>query len=152
MYATDNNLNRASVQQAGKLAPTSRDVEITALRFAIHLKRIYERLEMESGPGLRLAEHLHDTSFAISEAIEKAAAQRNPAKAGKFYAEIQQHINKVLHWLHQMEHFGSICGKDLQQVRNYGNVLSVGLAALCAQAGTAPNRQHVRLSDDLSDL
>lgn len=132
--------------------PSSREVELGSLRFAIHIQRVLEKLNIESGPGLRLIEHMEESAEAITDAIEKASSQRNPAKAGKYYAEVSQHVNKILHWLLMIENSGAIPPKDLNQIRDCGGAISVSLAAFCPEGGGKAKRKQPSLREDLSDI
>ncbi len=152
MYATDSNLDLAIALQVGRPVPTAREVVLSALRFAIHIQRVLEKVNIESGPGLRLIVHMEESAEAITATIEKAPSQRNPAKAGKYYAEVSQHVNKILHWLHQMENSGGIPQKDMQHIRECGSALLMSLTALCDESSSLPKRKRARLQEDLSDL
>lgn len=153
MYATDNNLDLANELQASRPVPTAREVGLSALRFAIHVQRVYEKISIETGPGRNLSEHIRESANAITETIEKISAQRNPAKTGKLYAEVLQQVSKILHWLHQMESSGGIPPKDMQQIRDCGNALSLHLTSVCIEAGSLlPKRQRVSLGESLTDL
>ena len=152
MYVTDNNLSRVSETPPVRPAVTSREVELGSLRFAIHIQRVLEKINIESGPGLRLIEHMEESADAITTAIEKAAAQRNPAKAGKYYSEVSQHVTKILHWLRMIENSGAIPPKDLNQIRDCGGAISVSLAAICPENAGKAKHKHPSLREDLSDI
>lgn len=152
MYVTDNNLSRVSETPPVRPVVTSREVELGSLRFAIHIQRVLEKINIESGPGLRLIEHMEESADAITMAIEKAAAQRNPAKAGKYYSEVSQHVTKILHWLRMIENSGAIPPKDLNQIRDCGGAISISLVAICPENTTKAKHKHPSLREDLSDI
>lgn len=152
MYVAENSLSRATDMQPSSQVPTSREMELGSLRFALHIQRLLEKINIESGPGVRLIGHMEESAEAITVAIEKASSRRNPAKTGKYYSEVSQHVNKILHWLRMIENSGAIPPKDLNQIRECGSAISASFAAISVAGESKTKPEQPRLRDDLSDI
>jgi hypothetical protein len=117
---------------AGQVPLSSRDVELSTLRFLLHVKRMYERIDTDSGPGQTIREHIFDCSTDAATLVQKASTMRNTVKALKMYAEVLQHVHKIVHWLGQMESGGSLPSDKVRPVRDAGSALAVDLASFIA--------------------
>jgi hypothetical protein len=117
---------------AGKPVLTSREVELSTLRFLLHVKRMYEKIATDSGPGQIIREHIFDSSTDAAELVQKASTMRNTTKALKMYSEVLQNVHKIVHWLGQMESGGSLPPEKVRPVRDAGSMLAVDLATYIA--------------------
>jgi hypothetical protein len=117
---------------AGKPVLTSREVELSTLRFLLNVKRMSENIATGSGPGLLIREHIFDSSADTAELVQKASTMRNAAKALKMYAEVLQSVHKIVHWLGQMETGGSLPTEKVRPLRDAGSMLAIDLALFIA--------------------
>ena len=150
MFEDSENRLSSEVLPTGRPVPTGRELELGTLRFALSVKRLYEKIQIESGPGRQILQHIFESSDTASDLIQKATAQRNPAKAQKLYTEVLQHIHKIVHWLNQMENGGEVKLEMVRPILDAGSALALELAAV---SSPQPKHSATNLGEkDLSDI
>lgn len=139
-------------QRVAAAKETARQLEMELAQFALRVGRMCKTLEMESGAGRVVCERVVYSSAQAAELVQSAFVSRNEAKAKKLLGEALQHVDKVVHWLDQLERSGKLKEEAAEACRRTGSSMALDLVKLIStDLGKTPQKPG-GLGGDLSDL
>ena len=139
-------------RQAPAVREAARQLEMELAQFALRVGRMCKKLEMESGAGRVVSERVVYSSAQAAELVQAAFAAKNEARTKKLLGEALQHVDKVVHWLDQLERSGKLAQEAAVACRRAGSSMALDLVKLIStDLGKSPPKPG-GLGGELSDL
>jgi len=151
MKEHENNLSD-EFRQAPGAQETARQLELQLAQFAVRVGRMCKKLDMESGAGRIVCEHVVYSSAQAADLAQLAFSSRSEARAKKLLGEALQHVDKVVHWLDQLGRSGKLTQEAAESCRRLGSGMALDLVKLISSGSAKPDPEPGGLSGDLSDL
>ena len=113
----------------------AKDLELRMARFTLTVKRMCVDVEIDSGVGQIIREHLLHYSTAAKENARLAFASKSKAKRRQLLDEARQQVYMVLHWLGQFDSSGDLVSSGARTCQVSGTGIAMDLAAMLGEAG-----------------
>jgi len=136
----------------------AKDLELRMARFSITVRRLCSDVEIDSGVGQVIREHLLHYSTAAKDNMRLAFASKSKAKRRQLLDEARQQVYMVLHWLGQFDTSGDLISNTAKSCQVSGTGIAMDLAAMLGDAGEraigaqAENEPETLRNRQLSDI
>ena len=136
----------------------AKELELRMARFAMTVRKMCVDVEIDSGVGQIIREHLLHYSTAAKDNMRLAFASKSKAKRRQLLDEARQQVYMVLHWLGQFDSSGDMISNGARTCQVSGTGIAMDLAAMLGEAGeraigaeTESEREALR-NRQLSDI
>ncbi len=128
----------------------AKELELRMARFAITVRKMCSEVEIDSGVGQVIREHLLHYSAAAKDNARSAFASKSKAKRRQLLDEARQQVYMVLHWLGQLDSSGDLVSQAARTCQVSGTGIAMDLSAMLGEG-----RQRAPLheaEDELKEL
>ncbi len=136
----------------------AKDLALRMVRFSLTVNRMCKDLEIDSGVGEVVRDHLVYYSDSAMDDVRGALSARNPKRTRRLLTAAQKQMLKVMHWLDQLDNSGALAADKAQYCRTSGGSIIFDMGSIIAgrspQAkGAEHATEHSALGEEtLSDL
>ena len=113
----------------------AKELELRMARFAMTVRKMCVDVEIDSGVGQIIREHLLHYSTAAKDNMRLAFASKSKAKRRQLLDEARQQVYMVLHWLGQFDNSGDMISNGARTCQVSGTGIAMDLAAMLGEAG-----------------